>query len=123
MKILQGNLDNLTDENPNRKGWIIGSFIEDNSLFQSDEFEAKWAKPNKGYFTEGLKTDLETKTVTIIISGKFQINFTNKLDGIKEIIVLEKLGDYVAYDASKVDHTGEALEDSLLIVFRWPSKR
>ena len=123
MKILQGNLDVLNKENPNRKGWIIGSFIEDNPMFQSDEFEVKWAKHKKGYYKEGLKTNFETKTVTIIIKGKFQINFTNKDDRLEEVIVLKKLGDYVAYDASKVDHTAEALEDSLLIVFRWPSKR
>lgn len=121
MKILQGNLDTLNNEHPNRKGWFIGSFIEDNPLFQSNEFEVKWAKHKKGYFKEGLKTEFETKTVTILITGKFQINFINKIDGVKKIITLEKLGDYVAYDASKVDHTAEAIENSQLIVFRWPS--
>jgi hypothetical protein len=51
------------------------------------------------------------------------INIIDKTDWHIESHVLEKLGDYLVYDAGEVDHTAEALEDSLLIVFRWPSKR
>ncbi|MEI7579454.1 MAG: hypothetical protein WCJ58_05465 [bacterium] len=118
-----GNFHKDVENNPDRKGWVIGTFIEDDSIFHSDEFEVKWAEHNKGYFKEGLKTNVSTKTVTFLVSGKFQINFTDNADGHLEKVILSKLGDYVSYDASACDHSAEALEDCLVVVFRWPSMR
>jgi hypothetical protein len=123
MSITTGNFKIDTENNPQRKGWVIGSFIRDDSFFHSDEFEVKWASHKKGYSKAGLKTEVETKTLTLLISGKFRVTFIDKSDGHTEDIVLNELGDYLAYDASVYDHTGEALEDCLLIVLRWPSKR
>lgn len=123
MEIKLGNVKNETTNNPQRRGWIIGSFIEDNSIFHSDEFEVKWAEHKKGYFKKGLKTDLSAKTMTILVTGSFKINFLDKFGGEEKSVILKELGDYVAYDASNVDHSAEAIEDCLVIVFRWPSKR
>ncbi len=121
--ITTGNFHEDVEMKPDRRGWVIGSFIEENSIFHSNDFEVKWAEHKKGYFKEGLKTDISTKTVTFLVSGKFQIDFTNKSNKHQETTVLAKLGDYVCYDASEYDHSVRALEDCLVIVFRWPSIR
>jgi hypothetical protein len=123
MEITTGNFKVDANKNPQRRGWVVGSFIEDESIFHTDDFEVKWAEHKKGYFKVGLKTEVETKTVVFIVSGKYQVNFSDKSNGNTEKVVLNELGDYVAYDASKCNHTAEALEDCLVIVFRWPSKR
>lgn len=121
--IQKGNMNEVANIDPKRNGWVIGSFIENSSIFHSDECEVKWAEHKKGYKKEGLRVDVTTKTVTILISGSFQVEFKDKQDGHHETALLKELGDYIAYDASKYDHIGEALDDSLVIVIRWPSKR
>lgn len=123
MQIITGNFKHDAKNNPEKRGWVIGSFIDTKSIFHSDEFEVKWAEHKKGYYKKGLKTEAIIKTVTFLVSGKFQVNFIDKEDGHIEKVVLTKLGDYLAYDAGECDHTAEALDDCLVIVFRWPSKR
>jgi hypothetical protein len=123
MQIIKGNFNTDAENHPERRGWVIGSFVEDKSIFHSDDFEVKWAEHKKGYIKIGLKTDVTAKTVVFLVSGKFQVNFIDKVSGNKESVVLKSLGDYLAYDAINFDHTAEALEDCLVVVFRWPSKR
>jgi len=114
MDIETGNLDLLNKKDPEKKGWLIGSFIEENSLRHSDKCEVKWAKHLKGLKKvagENLKDNC--KTVVILISGKWLTRFP---ESGKEIILLEP-GDYLVYSDSY--HENEALEDSHLVVVRW----
>jgi hypothetical protein len=51
------------------------------------------------------------------------IDFFQKGQDSIESITLEKQGEYVSYDASEVNHSALALEDSIVLAIRWPSLR
>jgi hypothetical protein len=117
LKIIMGNLDEEIAENPTRQGWFIGNFIDKSSVFNSNEFEVKWGHHKKGSVKK-IPGETSSKSVSILISGKFIIRFP---DNGKEVL-LSSTGDYVFWDAS-ISHTSEALEESILITIRWPSKK
>ena len=113
-KIMRGNIRELVQENPSRKGWFIGHFIKPDHPFHTKGFEVKWRELRKGWKKEG-KLENDTKTLVILIEGRFRIRF--KETG--KSIVLSKKGDFVYYKTTP--HLGEALEKTLIIVIRWPS--
>jgi hypothetical protein len=118
-KIVSGNLDTEVSSHPETKGWFVGSFMDKYPDFKSDEVELKWAKHAKGDIKPGLLADSTTKTFVILIGGTFVVRFPD----INTESLLSKQGDFVFYDASYKRHEAEALEDSLLLVVRWPSKK
>ena len=59
------------------------------------------------------------QTFVILISGSYLIKYPE----LNQEVTLSKLGDFAYYDASQTSHQAEALEDSLLLVIRYPSKR
>ncbi|PIY97184.1 MAG: signal peptidase I [Candidatus Kerfeldbacteria bacterium CG_4_10_14_0_8_um_filter_42_10] len=118
-KLITGNLDQQVSSHPETGGWFLGCFMDKYPDFLSDDVELKWVRHKKGDKKPGLLAATETKTLVILINGKFLIRFTEPN---KEITLL-KQGDFVFYDASQTSHESEALEDSLLLVVRYPSKR
>jgi hypothetical protein len=118
-KIITGNLDKQITSHPETKGWFLGCFMDKHPEFLSDDVELKWARHKKGENKPGLRTTSQTQTFDILISGKFLIRFPE----LNQEIILSKLGDFVFYDASHTSHEAEILEDCLLLVIRYPSKR
>jgi hypothetical protein len=116
-KIITGHLGEITKKNPERKGWFIGHFINDNPDFKNDDFEVSYVEHPKGSIKPGMKAESSAKTLTILISGNYLVRFPGKK------IVLSKPGDYLFYDACETDHAAEASEDSIVLTVRWPSKR
>jgi hypothetical protein len=96
---------------------LFQTFIEQNSFFHSNNFEVKWAVHKKGDIKKGALAQHESKTLVILLKGTFRIDFSDTTSAL-----LKNEGDYVAYDAGQVNHTGVALAESRLIVIRWPSK-
>ena len=117
-KIVSGNLDEEVSSHPETMGWFLGHFMTKYPDFMSDEVELKWARHEKGDKKDRPQAKTTTKTITILISGKFLIRFPKK----NHDVILARLGDFIYYDASQDKHTREALEDSLLLVIRFPSK-
>ncbi|MEN9557749.1 MAG: hypothetical protein RL141_118 [Candidatus Parcubacteria bacterium] len=114
MRIETGNLEILNGKNPERKGWIIGTFIPEDSLMHSSACEVKWATHPKGLQKKaGTNLDSRVRTMIILISGKWLTRFLG--DG-KEVI-LSKPGDYLIYEGAS--HENEALEDSQMMIVRW----
>ncbi len=111
-KIINGNLNDKS----NSRGWFIGHFLEDNSIFKNKEFEVKWGKHPKGEKKFQVAANKIAKTIGILIEGKIELNFPKN----KKKILLSKQGDFIFFD-EKIFHTFEALEDSIIIVIRWPS--
>jgi hypothetical protein len=117
MRVETGNVDELNNKNPERRGWFIGDFIEKDSLFNSSACEIKWTKHKKGLKkTSGNDLDENTITVGVLVSGKWKSIYPAE----KREIILSKLGDFVAYEG--MYHENEALEDTQLIVIRWKNK-
>jgi hypothetical protein len=118
-KVITGNLDQQIASHPETKGWFLGCFMDKYPEFLSDDVELKWARHKKGEKKPGLLATTTTQTLDILISGTFFIRFPE----LNQEITLSKLGDFVFYDASQTSHEAETLEDCLLLVVRYPSKR
>lgn len=118
MSTQTGNLDIFSRENPGRKGWFIGHFLDSKSPFKTDDFEVNWVRVKKNEKKEGIGNDAKAKTLTILIEGLFKFEFLDK----SESVILKNKGDYFFYEPIK-NHISQALEDSLIMTIRWPSKR
>lgn len=117
--IQNGNLNKRVKDDQSTGGWVIGHFLSDNDFFKSDDFEVKWAVHTKGEIKDGVIAASVAKTIVILINGRFKLSFPNE----NKEVILSKQGDFVSYDAHEVLHSGEAMEDSTVLVIRWPSKR
>jgi len=79
----------------------------------------KWSTHKKGDVKPAKIAKSSAKTISILIKGKFEVRFSD----VDKVVVLSELGDYLAYDAGKISHIGESIEDSVLLTLRWSSKR
>ena len=109
-------LGNVHNKQNGALGWIFGHFIDPQSPFHTEAFEMKWKMQPKGKSKGEAKANKIAKSVSILRSGRFKIDFPD----LGKSVVLEKEGDY-AYFAPGVRHTWEALEDSHMMTIRWPS--
>ncbi|MBI5149166.1 MAG: hypothetical protein HZA28_00130 [Candidatus Omnitrophica bacterium] len=110
------NATQLSDDNKKeRKGWILGHFFSCESPFHSTHIAIKWSKHTKGECREMSPKSDET-TLTMLIWGKFEETFEGG-----PTFVLEREGDFVLWGPG-YSHTWVALEDSLMLTIRWPSK-
>ncbi len=112
MDLIFGN----THDTAAQRDWVIGNFIDPTSPLHSDAFEVKWSTHKKGAGKGEAKANAVAKSISIIRSGKFQIDFPDQ----GKSIVLSKEGDY-AYFGPGVRHSWTALEDSEMVTIRWPS--
>lgn len=102
-----------------RRGWFIGQFVqEDAGLRHQDALEVKWGQHPKGERRCSFVQSKSATTISILISGTLVTWL--KIDEELREIVLAKPGDYIAYGPG-IEHSWEALEDSLLISVRFPS--
>lgn len=107
----------LADEKSfEKRGWFIGHFMEKESVFKNDNFEMKWAVCLRGWQEQFTKSNLRAKTMCVLIEGKFEFEFQK--EGEKKI--LSKTGEFIFWDAG-VLYTSKSLDDSVLLVIRWPS--
>jgi hypothetical protein len=106
---------NATKDTQATHGWILGNFIEPaNDVRSTREIEVKWgihsAGDKRANWTSG---DLRT-TLLLLVGGKFRIDLT---EGSR---ALTEPGDYTLWGPG-IDHSWEALADSIVITVRWPS--
>ncbi len=116
-KIFQGNLNEDLKENPKRRGWFMGNFLNKNSSLRTGNVEIKWGRHKKG---ESGKEPARCAgySLAILIYGKFVTEFPDK----NQEAVLEKEGDFVFHEKG-VNHSWRAEEDCLLLTARWPSRK
>src|SRR3989338_379545 len=101
----------------NKRQWLIGSFIDESKGLRKDStVEVMWSIHSAGDKKDGWTKSVEAKTLTILVKGKF----VNIFPEIGECL-METEGDYLIYPA-EIPHTWKAIEDSVLITVRWPSK-
>ena len=114
-KIRTGNLHKNSKE---KRGWVIGHFMEEETGLKTQNFEVKLAEHKKGESEERLDASVrdKTKTLVFLIRGKYVFSFSDP----NREVVLSKEGDYVFYGAS-AKYIRRAEEDSLVVVLRWPS--
>lgn len=111
-KIIFGNAEK---EGTMRGGWFIGHFMPDNDPRSTSDLEVKWAVHPAGDGRSEWATNAEATTLSILISGRFRVQFP------ESEIVLFNQGDYVLW-CPGVAHTWVAESDSTILTVRWPSK-
>lgn len=95
------------------RGWLVGHFI-DGGLRHDYDVEIKWGVHKAGEARTDWVINEVRSTITILISGKIEIEFRD------QTVTLEKQGDYVMWGFD-TDHKWRMLEDSTVITIRWPS--
>lgn len=114
MSIENGNFDVLSAGNPDRKGWLIGSYIEGSTPRKSNIVEVKWARHKKGlHKASGADLKSDVYTLVVLVSGRWKQIFPEESTD----ITLSETGDYVIYSGQK--HEAEALGDTCLCIVRW----
>jgi quercetin dioxygenase-like cupin family protein len=93
--------------------WIVGTFMPDGELNKTDNVEIKWGTSRKGFTRDWVAAGKST-TISILVSGKFVIEFHD------EKAELQNQGDYVMWGPGTY-HRSEALEDSVIVTVRWSS--
>lgn len=107
----------MTQPLTHHHGWPLGYFKPDGDLRRTGAFEVKWGRHRAGESrSEWVRGD-DRLTVMVLISGRFGLTFERGSDA--QQVVLEKPGAYVVWEG--VDHTWQALEDTVIVTVRSPS--
>ncbi len=107
---------NAKVEGASRWGWFLGHFISTTDDPRSTtSLEVKWAVHKAGDGRTQWATNLEATTLSILIKGRFRIQFP------EQDVLLSREGDYVLW-CPGMPHSWSAEEDSTILTVRWPSK-
>ena len=103
---------------PERKGWLVGRFIDEDPLRRTDAVEIKWGSHRRGERNGAFFANRTATSVSILVSGRFRLVFRSGEE--TETVVLAEKGDYAAWGPG-VYHDWEAEEDCEVLTVRWPS--
>jgi hypothetical protein len=106
---------NAADDGSQDRGWILGHFKRPmDDVRSTKDVEVKWAIHSAGEQRSQWTKDDQRTTVVLLVQGHFRVDLT------EGAATLNRQGDYVLWGPG-IDHSYEALEDSVVIVVRWPS--
>ena len=98
------------------RGWVLGSFVEPaGDVRATGDVEVKWSS-HPGGSKRPAWTEEETRTTaSFLVSGHFLIHLSSGT------FTLRDPGDYLVWGEG-VTHSWEAVEDSVVMTVRWPSR-
>jgi quercetin dioxygenase-like cupin family protein len=106
---------NAAEDTETTRGWLLGHFIDPSGGVRSTkDVEVKWGIHPAGERRSAWTSDDWRTTLLLLVDGRFRIDLT---EGGK---TLSKQGDYVLWGPG-IDHSWEALADSIVVTVRWPS--
>ena len=106
---------NAAEDGRDTRGWILGHFIDPSKGVQSSkDVEVKWGIHPTGDKRHEWTADDQRTTVVLLVEGNFRVDLTGTS------VTLEKQGDYAVWGPG-IDHSWEALSESVVITVRWPS--
>jgi len=114
-RMTTGNFKDVIDKRGGNL-WVMGHFMEPDSPFCTNDLEIKWGLHHPGESKDSPVTNLQSKTLAVLVRGKISLKFPDE----NQEIVLENEGDYLYWD-SGVRHSWSILEETLVITIRWPS--
>jgi glyoxylate utilization-related uncharacterized protein len=115
--LMSGNWHNgnAVEDGRERRGWIVGHFIDPaKGVRSTKDVEIKWGIHPAGDKRAEWTADDQRTTLVFYVSGKFRIDLT------EGSFTLEREGDYLVWGPG-IDHSWEALTDSVVVTIRWPS--
>lgn len=106
---------NAKEDGRETRGWILGHFIDPSQgVRSSKDVEIKWGVHPVGDTRAEWTADDQRTTLVLLVKGTFRIDLT------ETSVILENQGDYAAWGPG-VDHSWEAISESIVITVRWPS--
>ncbi|GGS28275.1 signal peptidase I [Actinokineospora fastidiosa] len=106
---------NATEDTTETRGWLVGHFIDPaQGVRSTGDVEVKWAHHPAGDKRPEWTSDDQRTTLVLLVEGNFRVDLT---EGSK---VLARQGDYIMWGPG-IDHSWEALADSVVVTVRWPS--
>lgn len=97
------------------RGWFVGPFIDQTAGVRHAPVEVKWSTHPEGDERAGISEGGDASTVTILISGRFEVLFPGEdMDRVE----LTQRGDFAAFGPG-VAHTWRALAPSVMLTVRW----
>jgi quercetin dioxygenase-like cupin family protein len=106
---------NAAEDGQAHRGWILGHFIDPaEGVRSSKDVEVKWGIHPVGDKRAEWTADDQRTTLVVLVEGNFRIDLT------AGSVTLEKQGDYVVWGPG-IDHSWEALSESVVLTARWPS--
>ncbi|EWC61255.1 hypothetical protein UO65_3442 [Actinokineospora spheciospongiae] len=106
---------NAEDDGAPTRGWLVGHFIDPNEGVRSQkDVEIKWGIHPPGDKRADWTADDQRTTLVILISGHFRVDVTGGST------TMTRQGDYIMWGPG-VDHSWEALDQSIVLTVRWPS--
>lgn len=105
---------NAQAEGKMRRGWFMGHFIEPTDARSTAALEIKWGVHAAGEARSQWADAAEVTTISILINGKFRVQFPDR------DVLLSEPGDYVLW-LPGVAHTWQAETDSIVLTVRYPS--
>lgn len=106
---------NAAEDGRATRGWFLGHFIDPSEGIRSTkDIEVKWGIHPLGDKRIQWTADERRTTLVLLVRGSFRIDLTG------ESIALGKQGDYAMWRPG-VNHSWEALTESIVLTVRWPS--
>jgi quercetin dioxygenase-like cupin family protein len=106
---------NAAEDGRENRGWLLGYFIDPSEGVRSTkDVEVKWGIHPAGETRSEWTTDDQRTTLVLLVEGNFRVNLT------EDSVTMNRQGDYIMWGPG-IDHSWEALGDSIVITVRWPS--
>jgi hypothetical protein len=107
---------NAVEDGHETRGWFLGHFIDPaKGVRSSKDVEVKWGVHPAGEKRREWTADDQRTSLVLMVQGNFRIDLTGSS------VALTRQGDYVVWGPG-IDHTWEAISDSVVITIRWPSR-
>jgi hypothetical protein len=109
------HVGNAEDDGADYRGWFVGSFIKADDARATDDVEVKWGLHPAGDTRLAWNPDETATTLCLLVSGRFNLYFD------AEPVTLGRPGDYAVWGPG-TKHRWQALDDSVVLTVRWPSR-
>jgi quercetin dioxygenase-like cupin family protein len=106
---------NAAEDGRETRGWLLGHFIDPSEGVRSTkDVEVKWGIHPAGEKRTEWTSDDQRTTLLFLVQGHFRVNLT------EGNVTMTQQGDYAVWGPG-IDHSWEAISDSVVITVRWPS--
>jgi quercetin dioxygenase-like cupin family protein len=106
---------NAAEDGRGTRGWLLGHFIDPaKGVRSSKEVEVKWGIHPTGDKRPEWTADDQRTTLLLLVQGNFRVDLT------EASVTLARQGDYAVWGPG-INHSWEAISDSIVVTVRWPS--
>jgi quercetin dioxygenase-like cupin family protein len=106
---------NAAEDGRETRGWLLGHFIDPaKGVRSSKDVEVKWGIHPAGEKRSDWTADDQRTTLVLLVDGNFRVDLT------EGPVALVQQGDYAVWGPG-IDHSWEAVSDSIVVTVRWPS--